>query len=386
MHGIMTAGDDEGVLRPPLSHRVRDWLWVKRWFFLVVVLPIAITASYLYLMAADQYESEAHFVVRSTESATMPSSGLGSLLGLTSTSNAQNNAGMVSDYLQSHDAVIALGRQMNLTEMFRRPEADVLSRLSNAHPTPEKLLKFYLSHVSVKFNSETGIAALTARAFRPEDAYRINKALLSLGEQRVNEMNVRSYNDSVLTARQQLKQAEDSVADVQARMTAFRQNRGDIDPQGSGESQIHMVSTLEMNLSTARAQLDAMRSLINPTSPQFVAMAARVHALEAEVARQSARMAGTGADMATSLGGYEDLKIRQDFAAKRYDAAAADLEKARADAQRQQLYVVRVVDPNMPVKPLFPQRMRILATISLALLLVYGIGWLIIAGVREHEA
>ncbi len=386
MHGIMTAGDDEAILRRPLSHRIADWLWAKRWFLMVVVAPVLLVAGYLYLIAADQYESEAHFIVRSAEATGAPTTGLGGLLGMTATSSAENNAGMVADYLQSHDAVNALQRQMNLTAMFRPPEADRLSRLSSGNPTPERLLKFYLSHIAVKFNQETGIATLTARAFRPQDAYQINKALLALGEQRVNEMNLRSYNDAVATSREQLAQAEGAVAGIQSRMTAFRQNRGDLDPEGSGETQIHMVSSLEMNLSAARAQLNAMRSLISPSSPQFVAMSARVRALESEVAGQSARMAGTGTTMASNLGSYEDLKIRQDFAAKRYDAAAADLEKARADAQRQQLYVVRVVDPNLPVKALYPQRLRTLATVAIALLLVYGIGWLILAGVREHEA
>lgn len=388
MHGVMTAGADEGVLLPPLHYRVASWLWVKRWFLMIVVVPMLICAGYLYLFAADQYESEAHFIVHSAASTPAQSSGLGGLLGLTSSSSAENNAGMVADYLQSHDAVNALQRQMDLIAMFRRPEADAFSELGSANPTPENLLKYYLSHVEVKFNQETGIATLTARAFTPQDSYRINKTLLALGEQRVNEMNTRSYNDSVSMARQQLNEAENGVADIQSRMTAFRQTGSDLDPQGSGEAQIHMVSTLEMELSTTRAQLNAMRSLINSSSPQFVAMAARVRALEAEVAGQSAKMTGAGAGttIAKNLGGYEDLKIRQDFAAKRYDAAAADLEKARADAQRQQLYVVRIVEPNMPVKALYPQRLRVLITLAVALLLAYGIGWLIIAGVREHEA
>jgi len=44
------------------------------------------------------------------------------------------------------------------------------------------------------------------------------------------------------------------------------------------------------------------------------------------------------------------------------------------------------VNPNMPVKALFPERWRILATVLISLLLVYSIGWLIVAGVREHAA
>jgi capsular polysaccharide transport system permease protein len=109
-----------------------------------------------------------------------------------------------------------------------------------------------------------------------------------------------------------------------------------------------------------------------------------VRSLERELAGQSGRLTGTGQSIAGNLGGYEDLKVRQDFVAKRYEAAAANLEKAREQASRQQLYLVRIVEPNMPVKSEFPQRGRIVLTVLLGLLIAYLIGWLLVAGVREH--
>jgi capsular polysaccharide transport system permease protein len=62
------------------------------------------------------------------------------------------------------------------------------------------------------------------------------------------------------------------------------------------------------------------------------------------------------------------------------------LENARLQAMRQQLFVVDVVRPNLPERALFPRRTMMVATVFLALLLSYSIGWLIIAGMREHAA
>jgi capsular polysaccharide transport system permease protein len=45
---------------------------------------------------------------------------------------------------------------------------------------------------------------------------------------------------------------------------------------------------------------------------------------------------------------------------------------------------VRVVEPNLPGKALHPQRLKITATVFFSLLLSYAVGWLILAGVREH--
>jgi len=78
--------------------------------------------------------------------------------------------------------------------------------------------------------------------------------------------------------------------------------------------------------------------------------------------------------------------MQRDFAAKRYEAAAAALESARHEALKQQLYLVRVVEPNLPQAALYPRRWLMLASVFFGALLVYGIGWLIVAGVKEHAA
>jgi capsular polysaccharide transport system permease protein len=62
------------------------------------------------------------------------------------------------------------------------------------------------------------------------------------------------------------------------------------------------------------------------------------------------------------------------------------LETARLQAIRQQLFVVNVVRPNLPEYALYPKGTMMIATVFLAFLLAYCIGWLMIAGMREHAA
>lgn len=390
MHGIITpALEDTARFRPSPRDRAMAWVKQKRMFLLIVLLPTLIVAGYYFLIASDQYESEAHFMVRAAESTPVAGTGLGQVLSTVTGPTASASEAMgVADYMTSHDIVRALETKVGLTDRFRRPEADLLSRLRGSTITPEKLLKFYRKQVQVHYDSDKGITTVTVRSFRPQDSYSIITTLLSLGEQRVNALNVRSYTDSLALASRQLREAEDGVARSQVAITRFRQTRGDIDPAGSGQAQIGLVSNLNQTLSTARAQLAAMAGTIRTDSPQYIALARRVQALQAQVAAQSGRLAGAGGGgtIARDLGGYEDLRIRQEFAAKRYETAAASFEKAREQAQKQQLYLVRLVDANMPVKSLYPERWRIVGTVFVGLLLAYAIGWLIVAGVREHAA
>lgn len=361
-------------------------LKAHRVFLFVVVLPTLLVALYLGPIASNQYISEAHFVVRAAGSGQAATSGLGQLLGVNNAMSASQTESLaLGDYLTSHDAVTALESRLQLSSLFQRPGIDFLSRLWD-QPAPETLLKFYRRQVNLHYSSETGITTMTVRAFRPEDAYRIAAALLDIGEARVNTLNKRAYDDALRVTRIQLADAENELNSVQHRLTRFRQSGRDIDPVRSSTAQIEMVSTLRGQLAGARSQLAGMAGGISPSAPQYRVAKKRVDALAAQVGAEEARMTGSNRTMATGLGIYEELQLRQDFAAKRYAAAAAALEAAREQAGRQQLFVVRVVEPNRPVKSLYPLRFWTLVSIFGGLLLLYGIGWLIASGVREHAA
>jgi len=387
MHGIIKPQPTQDIVEDrDWMSATRGWAYRNKWFVLLVLVPTLLTAVYYYLIAADQYQSEAHFIVRTADAAPTPSSGFSQLLGLGGgTSQSRSEAMSVNDYLESQQAVNTLNQRVDLVERFRRSEADPFTRLWFEEPTPEMLRRYYGKQVDVLFNQETGITTLRVRSFRPNDSLAIINQLLQLGEERVNMLNHRSQSDALKNARRQLAEAEQGLIGIQGRLTAFRQQRGDLDPEGSGKAQIGLVATLEGQLAAARAQLNSMRGIIAPSSPQYVATSARVRALEAQVAAQAGKLTTGGGAIAARLGNYQDLQIRQEFAAKRYEVAAANLEKARDAAMKQQLYIVRVVDPNLPVKSEFPERGKVLLTVLLSLLIAYGIGWLLVAGVREHS-
>jgi capsular polysaccharide transport system permease protein len=357
-----------------------------RYFLLLVVFPTLLVAAYYYLMASDQYESGADFVVRRSETASTGTGGMGQLLGFNfGTSSTASEAYIVEEYLLSHNAVRRLRDEDQLVERFRRPGTDWISRLWYSDPNPENLLSYYKGQVTIRQDSETGITHLRVHAFRPDDAYHLSRKLLLLGEERINSLNTRTFNDQVATARRELGQAEEALFKAQRKLTGFRRLREDIDPEGSGKAQIGLVANLTGDLVAVRARLRAMEGVISRNSPQYQALSSQLRALEGQVAGQSSRIAGQEKSIATTLGDYEDLVIRREHAAKRYSAAAAQYEQAKAEASRKQLYLIRVVDANLPVKSLFPERGKIVLTVFFSLLIAYAVGWLLMAGVKEHH-
>jgi len=370
--------------RPP---RLRRMLARRGWFLLLVILPTLLSAIYFYGVAANQYESEARFIVRGSQSSGPSIGGLGQMLGLTvGLSAAQSESFSIGDYMVSHDAVDALRNKLDLVPMFRRPEADVLARLWWSQPTAETLLRYYRSQVVVQYSEDTGITTIKAHSFRPEDSRNLVQALLTLGETRVNEFNQRAIQDTVRVAQNEVDRAEKRITDAQKALTTFRMREQDIDPQRTSTAQLALVHTLQQQLAQSRAQLAGMNVGVRQDSPQFVALRDRTRALEGQIASEAARLTGQNGALAPVLADYEQLTLQREFAQTSYTSALTALENARLQAMRQQLFVVNVVRANLPERALFPRSTMMVATVFLGLVLSYSLGWLIIAGMREHAA
>lgn len=387
MHGVIRSAEfDEQRAPSPLS-RARAALFPLRWFALIVLLPTLLTTAYYYLIASDQYEATADFVVRQSEANVkggLGAGGIGAMLGF-GTSQSEADALIVAHYLQSGNAVRVLREQDALVERYTRPQIDFLSRLRWTDPQPEQLLKYFRKQAVISEDPDTSIMHVSVRAFTPQDSYAIIRKLLTLGEQRVNDLNERNFKDQIATSQQQLVEAEQSLNQILGQLTEFRRVRSDIDPATTGRAQITMVSTVEAQLIAARAKMANVGRVISQNSPQYRAIASEVRALEGQVASERAQLAGSNTSIAAGLGDYEDLMVRKEFATQRYAVAAAASQQAKAEAVKQQLYVIRIVDPELPVKSLYPERGKTIITIFFGLLAVYAIGWLLAAGIKEHS-
>lgn len=387
MHGLIqpkaqigTRSRGESLLSQLLSIVQKN-----RAFFLIVVLPTLAVAGYYTIFAADQYESSANFVVRRSDSVAS-TSGMGQMLGFSIGGSATGpDAVMVQEYLLSHNAVKELANKDDLVGIFRRPEADIFSRLWSERPAPERLLDYYQRHIDVQADESSGVLHLTVHSFRPEDSYHLAQRLLELGERQINAINERTYRDNIASSLREMNQAREQLAEVQVKLTSYRRDNADVDPESTGRAQLNLVTSLTANLVDARARLQAMAGVVSPASPQYQALARQVRALESQVAGQDSKIAGSDHSVASRLSDYEQLVIQRDEIAKVYSEAAVRYQAAQAEARRKQLYLIRVVDPNMPGKAEFPKRLQMIISVFAGLFFLYGIGWLLWAGVKEHS-
>lgn len=369
------------------AHRsgLSSWIKKRRWFVAFVVLPTILAAIYYGFIAADVYISEARFVIKSPDQKRPQLSSLANLIQTTGLSSGQEQANEVLEFVRSRDALKALAKDTNIAQRFGSSEADRFSRfpLPLSDGSFEDLYKFYSKMVSASLDNESSTAILTVKAFTPEDAYRINLRLLNLSEQMVNRLNARAQNRGIAEAEKQVQEASERVRRVRAALTGYRNSAELIDPAKQAVGVIEISNGLIAQRSLLEAQLETMQRL-TPDNPSIPALRRQISAISSQISSQNSRVTGTGDGIASKLGGYENLISEQEFATESLTAANAGLVQARMDAQRQQFYLERIVDPNKPDMPLLPRRLLSIITVAAAATCLYFIGWMLIVGILEH--
>ena len=124
----------------------------------------------------------------------------------------------------------------------------------------------------------------------------------------------------------------------------------------------------------------------SPNSPHVALVQTRIASLEKLNAEERAKITGDSGSLATALSEYERLDVRRLLAEKTLVSAFTSLEAARLAAQRQQLYLETITQPNLADYPLYPKRVISFATVAATCMLVYAIAWLLVSGVREHAS
>jgi capsular polysaccharide transport system permease protein len=377
---------DHETLREVVRKSQRQtWVTKHRWMVLFVGLPTLLAAVYYGLIASPIYSSQSVFVIKSPGQKSVPTLSLANLIQTSGLSTGQEQTKEILQYIRSRSAVRDLEAQTNVRARFSSRGADFLSRF----PRPfgdasfEGFYRYYGSMVGAKLDDESGLAVLEVHAFAPQDAYDLNSRLLNLSEQLVNRLNERAQGRGIAEAERRVVQAEARLRNARIALGAYRNQNQLLDPAKQGTGVLDISNRLVSEQASLQAQLDLMQR-VTPRNPSIPALRSRIAAVGRAIAAQNGRAVGTPSGIASKLGPYENLNVEQEFATQMLTAANASLESARTDAQKQQFYLERIVEPNMPDDSTLPHRLLQVLTIFAASLCLYFIGWMLVVGILEH--
>ncbi|MGF6853567.1 hypothetical protein [Paraburkholderia sp. CI3] len=357
---------------------------VNRLFALTVVVPTTIAVLYFGLIASDVYVSESRFVVRSPQRQSQTSV-VGALLQGTGFSRAQDDTYSVIDYVQSRDALEELNRGNYIVDAYGN-HGDFISHFWRGFDDSfEALWKYYDKHiVSVDFDSTSAITTLQVRAYTAKDAEKINATLLSMSERLINRMNVRGALDTVELTQRQVDAAATKAKDAAAALATYRNSYTVFDPDKQSALQLQQVTSLQAQMFSAQTQLIQLQS-IAPQNPQIPTLKTNIDTLERQIREATGGVTGGEGSLSGKAAAYARLQLDAQFADKQLASAMTALENAQAEAQRKQLYLERLVQPNTPDVAIEPKRLKSIFEVFALGMIVWGVLSLLVAGMREHH-
>lgn len=375
---------DDGIEEHPLA-RISKLTRRKILAITFIIAPMIVASVYYLLLLSDQYISETRFVIRS-----MSSTGLSGIAIMTQgqgLARTEDDTNLVNEFLQSRDAIKRLAEKDKLLQALAHPQGDVFYGFPTvlSGSSREDLYQHYSSFIDVSYQASTGITTLQVRAFTPEDAQRLAKALLTHAEDVVNALNRRARVDAVRFSETVATAAEKRVIEAQKRLAVFRNREGVLDPERQSVATLELINKLFAEKLALETTLTATQTA-TPNNPKIPAILNRLTAIEKEIAALQGGLTGGKASMASKLAEFERLNLERELAAKSLTAALSTLERARQDAVRQQLYLERVVEPNLADKSQYPKRFQSLAVVFVICIALYWIAKSFSVTILEHDA
>ena len=374
--------NEDAVVKPTKKKKRRS---VSPLLWVTVIIPTLCSTVYFGLIEADQFTSQASFVVRSAKNQSAVT-GLGAILQGAGFSRSQDDTYTVREYLHSRSALAELSQSLPVRRFYEK-QGDIFSRFNGFgwNGEQEAFYQYYADKVEINFDAVSGVSTLAVTSFNSKESQQINQALLKQGEELINQLNERARQDTLRYAEESVQIAEERVKETADNLTAFRIQHGVFDLKAQSEVQMSLVSKLQDELILIQTQLDQVRA-VTPENPQISGLKAREQSLRKEIALQMKAIAGGGAgSLSTQAADYQRIVLENQLAEQQLTAAITSLENARADANRRQLYLEVVEQPSQPDMPYRPKRLYNIAATFIIGLMVYGILSLLIASIREHK-
>jgi capsular polysaccharide transport system permease protein len=364
---------------------------MARWFkgniplVMTVIAPTLVAIIYYAFIASDVFISESRFLVRSPQHQ-VHSGFVSEILQGSGLTHSQDDTYSIHDYILSRDALHELDAKLNVRDAFTSKRVDPINRFPGLYwdDSFERFYLYYGKHVDVDYDPASSISTLRVSAFTAKDAHGINDLLLQMSERLVNILNERSRQDLIHYAEDEVKVATDKATGAAVALFEYRSKHDIFAPDQQAALQLEGVAKIQEDLVSTEAQLAQVQKL-SPSNPQIIGLESRAQTLRHAIDTEAAKVTSANGSFSARAPSFERLTVESDFADKQMGVALADLETARNEALRQQLYLDRLVQPSLPDKAMEPRRIRSVFTVFLVGLIAWGVVSLLIAAIREHS-
>lgn len=355
----------------------------KRPYVVFVVVPMALLLLYYAFFATDRYLSEATLIVeRDSPAPTGLDLGLFSIGGGSSILDAE----LVKSFIESSTMLEHLDQTLQLREHYSQPGIDPFSRLS-ASASRETFLKYYLHHTEVSIDPTAMTVDLAVQAFDPEFSRKLGQVIVERAERFVNDVSQSLAREQVAFMRKELEHANERLQNTTSELVAYQKQNELLSVEIETQAASQIIAGLQTQLASERTNLKSLSSYLNRAAPEVVASLKRVAAIQAQIEQERGRQVGSADDPALNdmLLKNKELELAVELASQLYQTSLQSLDRARLEAARKVKFLVSVSAPTLPEDSKRPRRGYILISAFVLLNVLYLIGTLLVATIKDHQ-
>ena len=366
--------------------QIVQWLSLRNLRIGTIAVPWLLTALYLTAVASDRYVSESIVAVREEGAGIAVPTGVDALSAMFGTSAASNeDQYMLQAHILSNDMLRQIDEKLDLRNAYSSPPLDFIFRMDN-DATHDEFVKYYRSRIEVSVDEVSGLLTIRTQGFTPEISRAVNQEVVAISEQFINESSHRLARDQMSFAESELAKARARLDAVRARLVAFQEEHGILDPITQAAAKTGLTAELRAMLARYEAELKGNLAYLNDDAPQVAALQATISGIREQL-REERRRGVTGTDgvsLNVLAGRYQELVAELEFVSFAYRGALTALETARIESTRKLKSLVLVESPALPETAEYPRRIYTLIALLMGLILIYGIGRLIVATIEDH--
>ncbi len=367
---------------PQRARRARFGGWLAGSALLVIVVPTLLAILYYGFIASSQYVTPFQFAVRGPSQAT----GRTMSTAMTGTTAMSPDAFVVTDYINSPQAIADVEQRLNLRSIFSKQGIDYWSRLPEHDVSAEELKAYWASMVWAHFDIVSGNVSVSVKAFTPQDSLALAEALIATSDEMFRRLNTQAQEDIVRLANDNLSRAQQQLVEARKDLLAFREKSGLVDADREALAGAQIIDDLRKQLAGLHAQRASISSQ-SPNSPLLKSMNSQIASLEGKI-RQEDQLGASQVKAISpeALREFQSRDAERLFAEKIYGEALSLRSQAYVMAQNQQSYLALFAKPTLPQKSLYPDRTKSIFVVFLAAAAAWFVGMLLVYAVRDHLA
>jgi len=364
------------------TRKVAYVTWAKLGSFALVLLASILVVGYYTMVASPRYATTTQFVVKeagSNDAALMGIAALGS------TSSSMRDALIIKEYVESREMAVSLDNAIDLKAHYQNSDWDILSRLSD-DATVEDFVSYYKNHIQVRHDELSDIVHIEVQAFTPEYSLLLGQTLLEKSEQFINALGDKMAKEQLTYAQKEVERLYASMKNQQQQLVHFQNNNELYNPEQQGSAMLTAIGNLQANIITAQAKLKEMVAVMRDDAAEVKSQRILIKSLQQQLTEEQSKLTSDDQKSLNQItANFQEIKLNTELATGLYQAGLSSMEVVRADAYRKLKHLLIVQHPAQPETDQYPRRIYSIFTWFVSLLLIYLLGRLIWAIVKEHK-